>query len=80
MRDDHLYFGGTALLGLALIFLPGPTRAQNERRHLNLSFEGNADSCAALRARSNGEVAQAAEQYTLGRAEVPVLEIRATAA
>jgi hypothetical protein len=77
MREDHLYFGGTAVLGLALMFLPGPTRAL-ERRHLNLSFEGNAESCAALRARSSGEVAQAAEQYTLSRAEAPVLEIHAT--
>jgi DUF4097 and DUF4098 domain-containing protein YvlB len=44
---------------------------------LNLNIDGNAESCADLKARSAGETAQVNESFTLSKGEAPTLELNA---
>ncbi|HUI56600.1 MAG TPA: hypothetical protein VLY04_16605 [Bryobacteraceae bacterium] len=53
-----------------------PVQAQRHNHNLSLNFEGNAEHCTDLRARSNGAVAQSAETFTLQMAAAPLLELR----
>jgi hypothetical protein len=77
MKLHRLVF---ASAGLAAAFSVGASTAwaQSRDREPNISLENNhAESCADLQVRSSGEIAQAADVYTLQRAEVPVLEVNA---
>ncbi len=67
---------GAALLGVALFLAPAPGRAQ-KGRNLNISSHGDADSCAALRITSDGQLAQSAEKVTLQRGDAASLELNA---
>jgi len=57
-------------------WLIAPAKAQRHNHNLSLNFEGNAEHCSDLRARSNGAVAQSAETFTLQMSEARVLELR----
>ena len=45
--------------------------------NLNISTEGNGDTCADLKVTSNAELARANESFNLSRAEAPTLELNA---
>jgi len=79
MKHEGLYYLAAALLvTVAWVSAPGSTQAAKSR-NLNISFEGNAEHCSDLKVRSDGEVAQAAETFTLSRQEAPILEIQDSA-
>lgn len=71
----HRLFFAAAGVAAALSFAPLASHAQS--RHLSINTEGNAESCADLRVRSEGQIAQSSESYTLQRSEAPVLEVNA---
>ena len=48
-----------------------------KNRGLNLNIDGNAESCADLKVRSTGEIAQVNEAFTLSKGEAPILELNA---
>jgi hypothetical protein len=77
MKNDSLYYLAAAIICVAWLLTPGKTHAARNR-NLNLSIEGNAESCSELKVRSGGEIAQAAESFTLRKSETPVLEVAAT--
>lgn len=78
MKTDSLYYVAAGVLSLAWLITPHGIQAARSR-NLNISFEGNAEHCADLQARSEGELARAAESFTLARNEAPILEIADTA-
>jgi len=74
----HRFAFAAAGLAAAVSFTGLTARAQTRHHDVNISVEnGRAESCADLRVRSSGEIAQAAETYTLQRGEVPMLEVNA---
>jgi DUF4097 and DUF4098 domain-containing protein YvlB len=78
MKNEGFLYVAAAVLCLAWVLTPGETHAARDRG-LNISIEGNAESCAALRVRSsNGETAQVNESFTLSKAEAPILELNAS--
>jgi len=60
---------------LALSFTPARAQMRERNWNLNVNVDGDAASCADLRVRSNGEVARAAESFTLQKSEAPTLEM-----
>lgn len=75
---NHLS-AGTTLLSVALLIAPFAGNAQNRtrNRNLNISMQGDAESCADLKATSDGQIARAADKFVLQRSEVPTLELNA---
>jgi DUF4097 and DUF4098 domain-containing protein YvlB len=72
MKHEGLIY----LAGAALLLAPGSVHARNHNLSINTNnSRGEALSCADLRVKSNGEVAQTTESFTLSRAEAPLLEI-----
>lgn len=65
--------GATILAAGLLVTLAAQTR--NANHGINISTSGNAQSCADLKVQSNGELAQAAEKFTLGPNEASALEM-----
>jgi hypothetical protein len=63
-----------ALVSLASLLAPANAQV-TRKRSLNINTEGNAERCSDLKVRSNGEVAQSTEAFTLQAAEAPVLEL-----
>src|SRR5437870_2069511 len=78
MKHERLYYLAAALVGAAWICAPSSTQAA-KNRNLSIGFDGNAEHCADLKVRSDGEIAQAAETFTLSRSEAPILEIQDSA-
>src|SRR5437867_2549117 len=79
MTNERLYYLVAALLTVAWICDPSSTHAA-KNRNLNINFDGNAEHCSDIKARSSdGEIAQAAETFTLSRSEAPILEIQDSA-
>jgi len=53
-------------------------KARNHGNNLNISMQGDAESCADLKVTSsNGQVAQAAERFELSRGEASTIELNA---
>ncbi len=76
MKTDRFCHLSAGVLLLAWLIVPHGAEAVAARsRNLDISFEGNAEHCADLQARSGGELARAAETFTLTRAEAPILKI-----
>ena len=73
MKNDCLYYLAAAVLGIAWMLTPAKTEAA--KRSLNLSFDGEAEHCSDMKVRSNGEVARAADVFTLQKSEAPILEV-----
>ena len=61
---------------MAWLVTPGATHAARDRG-FNLNINGNAESCADLKVRSKGELAQVNESFTLSKVEAPILELNA---
>jgi DUF4097 and DUF4098 domain-containing protein YvlB len=76
MKNEGVLYVAAAVLSLAWLMTPGMTHAA-KNRGLNLSIDGNAESCADLKVRSAGEVAQVNEVFTLSKGEAPILELNA---
>ena len=76
MKNEGFLYVAAAVFCLGWMLTPGKTHAARNRG-LNLNIEGNAGSCADLRARSDGEIAQVSESFTLSKGEAPVLELNA---
>jgi len=75
MKHECLYYLGAALLAAAWICTPPSTHAARSR-NLNINFDSNVEHCSDIKARSSdGEIAQAAETFSLSRSEAPILEI-----
>jgi hypothetical protein len=55
-----------------------PGQAQTRNRSINVSSDGSGDSCATLKVKSDGEIAQAVDKFTLQKSEAAVLEVYAT--
>ncbi len=69
---------GILLMGAMLVLAPaGYAQNRARNRNLNISSQGDAQSCADLRVTSDGQLAQTAEKFTLQRAEAPVLSLNA---
>jgi hypothetical protein len=73
MKNDGSYIAVCAILCAAWLFFPAASVAKD--LNLSVNFEGNGDSCADLRVKSNGQIAQNAESFNLQRNQAPVLEI-----
>jgi DUF4097 and DUF4098 domain-containing protein YvlB len=77
MKRDSLPLA-TATLAAAILFASAAARAQSRHRDFTFSVDGSGETCADLHVRSSGEIAQAADHYTLQRADVAVLEVNAS--
>ena len=73
MKNDTLHYLAAALC-LACLSIPAHAQ-RNRNRDLNINFESDAEHCSDVKARSEGQIAQAVESFTLQRAEAPTLEI-----
>jgi hypothetical protein len=67
---------GAAMLGVTLLIAPAPSHAQ-KGRNLSINMQGDAESCAAMKVTSDGQLAQSAEKVTLQRSEAATLELNA---
>ena len=76
MRNEGLIYVAAAVLCGAWLVAPCKTHAARDRG-FNLNINGNADSCADLKVRSQGKVAQINESFTLSKGEAPILELNA---
>src|SRR5215471_2844721 len=73
MKPETLVCTGAAVLGAALMCIPG--QAQTLKRGYNLNINGG-ETCADLRvSSSNGAVAKVTEAFTMTRGEAPILEM-----
>jgi len=80
MNNDGLYYLATAALSVAWLLTPAQTHAARGR-NFNINMNGgDAESCAGLRANTDGggQLAQANESFTLRRSEAPLLELNAS--
>lgn len=79
VKNENICYVAAAVLCISWIVIPGKTQAQAARnRGFNLSIDGDAESCADLKVRSNnGEIAQASESFSLPKSEAPILELNA---
>ena len=75
MKNETLCYVAAAVLCAAWFLVPG--RSQTRGRDFNINIEGGADRCSDLKVRSSGQVAQAAESFTLQKSEAPTLEVDA---
>lgn len=75
MKNETLCYVAAAVLCAAWFLVPG--RSQTRGRDFNINIEGGADRCSDLKVRSSGQVAQAAEGFTLQKSEAPTLEVDA---
>jgi len=68
-----------SILALALLMAAPAAWTQNRthNRNLSINMQGDAESCAGLKVTSDGQVAQAAEKFTLQRSEASSLELNA---
>src|SRR5882724_805906 len=74
MKDNTVYILATAAILVGWALTPAKTHAARNH-NLNISFDGNAEHCSDIKVRSNGEIAQSNETYTLQRSEAPILEM-----
>jgi hypothetical protein len=74
MKNETAYLAAAAILSAACLLTPAFSRADSR---LNITVEGTAEHCADLNVRSDGQVAQAAETFTLQKSEAPTLEVNA---
>jgi len=80
MKNDSLYYLAAAALSAAWLLTPAHTRAARGR-NLNINIDGgDAESCASLKASTNGggQLAQANESFTLRRSDASLLELNAS--
>lgn len=74
MKTETVLYNAAAVLCAGWLLTPGNTQAA--RHNFNLSFNGDAETCAELKVTSNnGEVAKLTETFTMSRAEAPLLEL-----
>jgi DUF4097 and DUF4098 domain-containing protein YvlB len=75
VKNENICYIAATLLCVGWLVTPG--KSQTARgRGFNLSIDGDAESCADLKVRSNnGEIAQANENFTLRKSEAPILEL-----
>src|SRR3954447_11209455 len=76
MKNEGLVYAAAAVLCLGWLFTPVNSHAA-KNRGFNININGSADSCAALKVTSSGEVAQVNEAFTLSKGEAPILELNA---
>src|SRR5919197_5635936 len=78
MKNDGLYYLAAAALSVAWLITPAGTHAARNR-NFNIDVQGDAETCADLRVRSNGggQIAQANESFSLRQSEAPILELNA---
>ena len=76
MKNEGLLYVAAAVLCVGWLMTPGKTHAA-KNRGFNLNIDGNAESCAELKVRSTGEMAQVNESFTLSKGEAPILELNA---
>jgi hypothetical protein len=75
MKHHTFWYAAAAALCAAWLLLP--VHGAAARRVIDIGVEGAADSCAELRVHSTGEVARAAESFSLSKAEAPTLQVNA---
>ena len=73
MKTVGLYCGAAAL---AAAWMAAPARTE-ARQDFSIDFPNGADRCADVRVRSSGQIAQAAESFTLAKRETSVLAVHA---
>jgi len=77
MKNDSLYYIAAAALSVAWLVSPARTHAARNR-NFNINIEGDAETCAGLKVRSDsGQMAQANESFSLRKSEAPILELNA---
>jgi DUF4097 and DUF4098 domain-containing protein YvlB len=76
MKNEGLVYVLAAVLCLGWLLTPAKTHAA-KNGGFNINIDGNAESCAALKVRAGGEIAQVNESFTLSKGEAPILEINA---
>ena len=75
MKNDSIVsYLASAVIITGWVLSPVKSHAA-KNQNLNISFEGNAEHCSDLKVRSNGEVAQSNETYTIQKSEAPILEM-----
>ena len=77
MRNENLIYLAAAGLILAWFGASVETHAA-KTRNLNVSFENNAERCSDLKVKSDGEVAQGTDSFTLGRGDASMIELQDT--
>ena len=78
MKYKNLVYLAAAGVTLAWLGTPIETHAA-KNRNLSINFQGNAEHCADLKVTSDGEIAQAAETFSLRRTDASILELQDTA-
>jgi hypothetical protein len=76
MKYENLIYVAAAL-SLVWLLNPQETHAA-KKRNLTINFENNAEHCSDLRVKSDGEVAQKAEMFSLGRGDASMIELQDT--
>ncbi len=76
MKNEGFLYVAAAVLCLGWLIAPGKTHAA-KNRGFNLNINGSAESCADLKVRSSGELAQVNESFTMSKGEAPILELNA---
>jgi DUF4097 and DUF4098 domain-containing protein YvlB len=75
MKTETILYTAAAVLCASWLLAPPRTHAA-KGRDFNISFSGDAETCADLKVTSsNGEIARTGEKFTLTRAEAPLLEL-----
>jgi hypothetical protein len=75
MKNETLGYVATAVLCAGWLLVPG--WSQTRGRDFNIDFQGGADRCSDLKVRSSGQVARAADSFSLQKSEAPTLEVDA---
>ena len=77
MKNEGLLYVAAAVLCLGWLAMPPARTHAAKNRGYNLNIDGNAESCADLKVRSSGEIAQVNESFTMSKSEAPILELNA---
>jgi len=73
-HDARIYLAAAAVVSLGWLLTPPATHAARGR-NFNVNLDGDAYSCAELKVRASGEVAQLNQAFTLSKGEAPILEL-----
>jgi hypothetical protein len=77
MKYEGLVYAAAVAISIGWLLTPARSSAAR-KGDFRLNFNGNAETCADLKATASGEVAQVNDSFTLSKGEAPILELNAT--
>jgi len=77
VKNHSLYYLAATALYVTWLMTPVPMQAA-KNGNFNINIEGDAETCAGLKVRSNsGQIAQVNESFSMRKSEAPILELNA---